>query len=159
MRLAETQPSAAARVLRLLLGGLFLYAAYDKLLHPDQFAEIMTDYRILPLGTVNLMAAWLPMAELVVGLALLTGIWVRASALTLAGISTIFLVALIATLARGLEFECGCFTTTPTGQARTWASLWQEALLLVGCLLLWMLYWRPEQSTPAAGNDRPLPPT
>jgi len=40
---------------RLFLGGIFVYASYDKLLHPVPFAEIVYNYQILPDPLVNLV--------------------------------------------------------------------------------------------------------
>ena len=35
---------------RILLGGLFIYASWDKVLQPAVFAEIILNYQILPKG-------------------------------------------------------------------------------------------------------------
>jgi len=45
---------------RLLLGGIFVYASYDKILHPVPFAEIIYNYQILPDVLVNLVSLFLP---------------------------------------------------------------------------------------------------
>ncbi|MGA8240229.1 MAG: MauE/DoxX family redox-associated membrane protein [Desulfobacterales bacterium] len=39
--------------LRLLLGTVFLYASYDKILHPQAFAQAVYNYQILPDMAVN----------------------------------------------------------------------------------------------------------
>ena len=124
-------------VLRLALGGTFVYAAYDKMVHPDQFAEIILDFDLLPLQAVNLAAIWLPVLEALVGLAVIAGIWVRANAAIMSGLMVLFITAIVIVLTRGNAIHCGCFSTTPEGLPRTWLSLWQELVLLLGCLLLW----------------------
>jgi uncharacterized membrane protein YphA (DoxX/SURF4 family) len=128
-------------VLRLIVGGIFLYAAYDKVIHPGQFAEILMDYEALPLGAVNLVALWLPMLEVMVGLALIVGLWVRANALLASGLMAVFIVGIAQALGRGVGLHCGCFSTSPGGEARTWISLWEEGLLVGGCVALWVLRW------------------
>jgi hypothetical protein len=40
-------------VLRLLLGTVFLYASYDKTLHPQAFAQAVYNYQILSDMAVN----------------------------------------------------------------------------------------------------------
>ena len=54
-------------VSRLILGGIFIYAAMDKIAHPDQFAEIVYNYKLLPGALVNLMAIVLPWVEILAG--------------------------------------------------------------------------------------------
>ena len=133
-------------ILRLGLGGVFLYAAYDKLLHPDRFAEILIDYEVLPRQTVNLAAIWLAMLELLIGLSVILGVWVRANALLMSVLVLVFIAGIATALARGAGVHCGCFSTDPSGQPRTWISLWQEILLLVGCILLWVSHWTGRKS-------------
>lgn len=133
-------------ILRLALGGVFVYAAYDKLLHPDQFAEILMDYEVLPWQAVNLAAIWLAMLELLIGLSVILGIWVRANALLMSVLMLVFIAGIATALARGGAVHCGCFSTDPSGQPRTWISLWQEILLLVGCILLWVSHWTGRKS-------------
>jgi len=128
-------------VARLILGGIFLYAAYDKVIHPGQFAEILIDYAILPLGAINVVAIWLPILELIVGVAVIARFWLRANALLMSGLMVVFITGIVQALARGIGLHCGCFSTSPGGAPRTWLSLWQEALLFGGCLLLWITHW------------------
>jgi hypothetical protein len=61
------------RVLGLVLGGIFLYAAHAKVLDPRPLVTIIWNYRILPPGPVNLMAIYMPWMELLVGITLVTG--------------------------------------------------------------------------------------
>jgi hypothetical protein len=39
--------------LRLLLGAVFLYASYDKILHPQAFAQAVYNFQILPDGFIG----------------------------------------------------------------------------------------------------------
>jgi len=63
-------------ILRIALGLVFIYASLDKVVHPDQFAEIMQDYEILPNAVVNLASLWLAWLEAVLGVCLIAGVWV-----------------------------------------------------------------------------------
>lgn len=63
---------------RLILGGVFVFASFDKILHPASFAEAVYRYQILPDGLINLTAIVLPWLELIVGGFLILGFWIRA---------------------------------------------------------------------------------
>ena len=87
--------------LSLLLGGVFLYAAYDKLLDPRRFADVIHNYRLLPDPAVNVVALLLPMAEAVCGVLVVTGVKRTAAAAVLNGMLLVFIAALTINLARG----------------------------------------------------------
>jgi uncharacterized membrane protein YphA (DoxX/SURF4 family) len=135
-----------------MVGGLFVYAAWEKLLHPDWFAEVLLDYQLLPPEWINLLAVWLPMLELVVGISLVLGFWVRANSLLVVFLVLVFVGAMGTALMVGRDVRCGCFTVRPGGGTRSWVSLWQEGALVVGALLLWVLSW-PGAAAPAPGNQ------
>jgi len=127
---------AVPLALRIGIGLVFIYASLDKVVHPDQFAEIMQDYELLPKTAVNAAALWLAWLEVVLGILLIAGVWVRPAALMVTGLTVIFIGGLAVALTRGIGLHCGCFSTDPGGEVRTWASLWQEGLLLLACLWL-----------------------
>ena len=133
-RLATTRTVHLA--LRIGSGLVFIYASIDKVIHPDQFAEVMQDYEVLPKTVVNGAALWLAWLEVVVGILLIAGKWIRAAALMVAGLTVVFIGGISIALTRGIGLHCGCFSTAPGGEARTWVSLWQEGLLLLACLWL-----------------------
>lgn len=117
--IAETSKEGTARTLlrvlslglRIYLGLVFIYAAWGKIADPRQFALSVATYDILPLVLINLMAVVLPWIELLVGVSLILGWWTRASALCIAGMMIMFIVALSMALAKGLEMSCGCFAS------------------------------------------------
>jgi hypothetical protein len=94
------------------LGGIFVYASYDKILHPVPFAEIVFNYQILPDLLVNLVSLFLPWIELLVGLSLILGIWSFGSVLICTFLLVVFFSTLVFNVARGLDIDCGCFTTS-----------------------------------------------
>lgn len=96
---------------RWYLGLLFVGACLHKIADPQSFAVDIATYDILPLVLVNLTAITLPWIELAAGCMLLTGWRVRASSLLIAGMMVVFLAALAAALARGLDMSCGCFAS------------------------------------------------
>lgn len=116
---------------RLILGGVFIYASIDKIIYPAQFAEAIYNYKILPTELVNAAALTLPWVELVAGLLLI--VWPRLafpSTLILTALTLIFIAAIGFNLARGLDFHCGCFSTSPDAKATGLETLIRDLLLL-----------------------------
>jgi len=110
----KTRPRHVAIAARLILGGVFIYASIDKILHPAAFAEAVFNYQILPSQLINLMALILPWLELILGVLLLSGIWVSGAVLGVNLLMVTFLAAIIFNTARGLNISCGCFSTETT---------------------------------------------
>ena len=132
----------AVRV-QIALGVIFLAAAYPKLMDPPSFAHMVWNYRILPDELVNLQAILLPGVELVVGVALVLGVWPRAAAL-LAGLMLVqFLVALTWALAAGTPVICGCFDVKAADMtdAEKFRAMKIDVLRDLGMLLLVAHVW------------------
>jgi uncharacterized membrane protein YphA (DoxX/SURF4 family) len=98
---------------RIILGMVFVYASYDKILHPAAFAKLIYNYQILPDELVNLSAIFLPWLELTIGSLLITGVWLPGSVFISNILLIIFFCALMYNKARGLDINCGCFSTSP----------------------------------------------
>jgi uncharacterized membrane protein YphA (DoxX/SURF4 family) len=118
-------------VFRLIVGAVFVYAALDKIMHPDGFAKAVSNYRILPGSLVNLVALFLPWLELLTGAALILGTKVEGASFIISGLLVVFLIAVTATLIRGISIDCGCFTSSSAGRKAGWSLLVQDALLLL----------------------------
>ncbi len=129
-------------ILRLAVAAAFIVASWEKILKPDDFASIVEGYRILPVAVVPLVATWLAWTELVAGVMLLAGVWTRAVGLLFSFLTFVFIAGLVQAMARGIDIQCGCFSLDPEAAARSWASLWQEFLLLAACLWLWIGHWK-----------------
>ncbi len=96
---------------RLTLGTLFVYASLDKIVRPREFALILTNYRLLPSILVPGVALFLPWLELTAGFFLISGLYARSAALWLSGLLMLFMLILGISALRGLNFDCGCFST------------------------------------------------
>ena len=100
---------------RLLLGVIFIAASIDKIAHPAEFAKIVYNYQILPGHLINIMAIVLPWLEAVLGLFILCG-WCLPGAAVLANLLLVtFFGTLSFAVARGIDINCGCFSTKASG--------------------------------------------
>ncbi len=138
-------------VSRLILGGIFIYASIDKIAHPDQFAEIVYNYKLMPGMTVNVMAIVLPWVEMVAGLFLVLGLWIKDSAAILGALLLVFIGAIGINLARGLDFDCGCFSTAGHKNASILLIVRDLVLLLPVVHLMWFAPKPPEPQVLARG--------
>ena len=69
---------------RIILGVIFIYASYDKIIDPISFANSITQYHISPVQLNNLAALIIPWLEFVIGICLLFGFFIQgASSLTI----------------------------------------------------------------------------
>jgi uncharacterized membrane protein YphA (DoxX/SURF4 family) len=96
--------------IRLVLGFVFVYAAIDKIVHPDGFAQAIYNYRMMPHWTINFMALVMPWLELFCGVLIVVGVFMRGSAFMIGFMLLVFIIALSSALQRGLDISCGCFS-------------------------------------------------
>ncbi len=130
---------------RLLLGLVFVYASYDKILHPQAFALAVFNYQIVPDVAVNLIALILPWLELLLGLCLVFGIWLPGATIVGNGLLVFFLGALVFNQIRGLDIHCGCFSTEIQQGAAGFGTVLRDlGFLAIGLyLLLFIFLYQP----------------
>ncbi len=132
--------------LRILLGAIFCYAAYTKLRQPWLvFAMSIDAYRVLPPSAVFTVARILPWFELVVGLLLLSGKFLKYAALATTLLLLGFYVLMIRAYVAGGGIDCGCFGVGETVSAVT---LTRDGVLLACALALSFLAFRQSESRP-----------
>ena len=136
-------------VCRLLLGGLFVYSDFPKLLRPDEFARLIYGYRILHPDLINLAGIILPWVELVPGVLLVIGLWPRSAALLLAGLLTLFIGAAALVMLRGLDISCGCFFPFFTDRVG-WVMILRDSVFLLFALqiIAWPSSFLPRRRGP-----------
>lgn len=127
---------------RLIMAGIFIYASIDKIAHPATFAKDVYNYQILPDALINLTALILPWLELFLGLCLVAGIWLPGAVITVNGLLIVFIASLILNLARGLDVNCGCFSTGGDAPAISagWYLLRDVGFLAVGVFLFYAVF-------------------
>jgi uncharacterized membrane protein YphA (DoxX/SURF4 family) len=131
------------RIVGLIVGCVFVYASHDKILMPAAFARIVYHYQLigpgehLPALLPNLLVVTLPWIELLVGVALVVGVWRREAAAVTAALLVVFVFAVGQALLRGIDIEnCGCFALDSAGRAAGIKLILEDLGLLLGALLL-----------------------
>jgi hypothetical protein len=117
-----------------LLGLVFLVAAATKVSAPQDFADAVAAYHLLPVAAVNLVALSLPWFELLCGLSLTLGIFPGTGLLGTLGLLGVFTGALLLAELRGLHPACGCFGAISWLEATPPLALTRDAILFVAGL-------------------------
>ena len=102
-------------LIRILLGVIFIYASLHKIENPSQFAKIIYGYGLFPEASINILAITIPYFELFAGLSLVLIINIMLFC---------FIIAISINLARGYQFDCGCFSLTES-------SVFESAFMLL----------------------------
>lgn len=122
-------------LLRVYVGGIFIYASMYKINFPGEFVETIASYQLLPFWAVNLAALVMPWVELVSGVLMVLGIRTKSAAAVIGGMLMLFSVVILFTLLRGIPIGCGCFTSVedPLG----WDTLGRDLLWLAMTLQIY----------------------
>ena len=141
--------------LGIALGGIFVYAAYAKLLDPRPLVTIIWGYRIVPPGPINLMAIYMPWLELLVGLGLVTGVARRAAALWAVALLIVFELALGINALRGVNVACGCFSSSAEDVHNAWILVLRDLPMLAAALVMLVFPPRAPAGTTARTASDP----
>ena len=100
-------------IFRIILGIIFIYASYDKILNPAAFSKNIHNYHITDnlIWVENLVALILPWLELIVGVFLIFGVFLEGSTSITIGLYIFFIIILSQAVFRGIDVHCGCFKT------------------------------------------------
>ena len=124
-------------LLRLVIGGVFVYAGAIKLMEPLAFADSIATYQLVPKWGINFVALGLPPMEIIAGVMLILGWQQRLAVFCLLVFALVFCFALAQGLLRGLEIDCGCFGAGKGSVMKTMAALGRDVLLLAGNVLIY----------------------
>lgn len=122
-------------LLRIALGGVFLYAGVVKASNPAAFAGSVAAYQILPYAGNYLAAAVVPWIEIICGGLLIIGWRIRSAAALTTLLTLLFIALLFSTVVRGLDIDCGCFRQ---GGATTtaWTAIFRDLVLLSATIFI-----------------------
>lgn len=98
-------------VLRIFIGGMFVYSSIHKIQSPDEFAIAIRGYKLLPIGLTNAFAIFVAWSEVLAGIMLILGVMSRKAAGAILVLLAMFTIAIVTTIVRGIVVDCGCFGT------------------------------------------------
>jgi putative oxidoreductase len=113
---------------RILVAGVFLWAAVPKLIDPGSFAADVQNYRVVPDAWATHIALLVPVFELVLALGLLLPNYQRGAALLATGLLLVFSLAMAQARMRGIDLSCGCFGAAFEAKV-SWLTVARSALL------------------------------
>ena len=121
--------------IRCLLGLVFIYASYDKILDPEKFARDIANYHIIPFGLENSIAIILPWLELLIGMGIILGIFLDGSVVLSGSFLILFIFMIFQAMMRGFNIECGC--GLKEGEMVGWNKILENIVFLGASYLVW----------------------
>lgn len=139
-------------LLRIFVGGVFVYAGASKLWDLRAFAVIIEEFGVVPFEVLPYVAIGLPVFEIIAGAGLVFN--ARGSLTAITVMTVMFLGVLGYAIAEGLVIaDCGCFAPgeLPTGYDDGSAlkdAFVRDVGLLLACAVLFLFSYREKQFVP-----------
>jgi putative oxidoreductase len=135
--MAISRRNLILRIIAFLAGAVFVYAGLTKVTDPLRFASDIHNYQIVPWPIGVRVAFYLPWLEISCGLGLIFHrLFTGAIAIT-SGLMLVFIAALVAARARGIDVACGCFGSASSNLTLTWHLVLNSCILSV-LIILWL---------------------
>lgn len=129
------------RLLRYALAGLFIYSGAVKLTDVEGFAAMVSQYRLVPDQLLAPVAYGLPAIELAAGIGLLFELPGALTAIT--GMLFMFITVLWYGILKGLDIDCGCFSTEELkGHDSLRQALYRDFVMVFVCGYLYLFRCR-----------------
>ncbi|MBK9332243.1 MAG: DoxX family membrane protein [Ignavibacteria bacterium] len=126
-------------LLRLILGGVFIYASLDKLYNQEEFSRAIYNYKLFPEILINIFAIVVPYMEIICGILIITGIYLRGSSLIITLMLFFFIIALTQAYIRGLDISCGCFSLeTVSNKSDILQRIIEDILLIIASIIVFI---------------------
>lgn len=132
--------------LRIGFGILLIAASIDKIAKPLAFAQAVENYRVVGEALAYWTAVSIPYLELLTGMLLIFGLWIRAAAWINSLLMCLFLILVIQAHARGLDISCGCFRMEEASKIG-FSKIAQNMAFALFSLLLLILLRRSDSTT------------
>ena len=132
-------------VARVIIGGALAWAGLAKIGDLSQSVVAVRAYELpIPDGLVTAIGYCMPIFEIVIGLALIVGLFTRWVGLIGALTMIVYIAGISSAWARGLNIDCGCFTPGGVLNPGQDTKYLQDILRDVGFLICgaWTV-WRP----------------
>ena len=122
-------------LMRFILGFIFIYASYEKILDPGKFARDISNYHVVPFGLENTVAIILPWLELFIGLGIITGVYINANVFISGGLLILFIILIAQAMIRGFNIDCGC--GLKEGEIVGWSKIIENTLFFASCYIIY----------------------
>lgn len=96
-------------ICRIIVGSIFLISGLAKISDPVRFIFTLREFRLFPEFIVPFTAIYLPWLEFILGLLIIIGLMHRTASLLLAFLNSMFTLAILSVIIRGIDVDCGCF--------------------------------------------------
>lgn len=96
---------------RIILGLVFIFASYHKILDPGSFSDNIRNFHLTPAAVENIAGLVIPWLELILGVFLIFGVFLEGSTSLTIGLYIFFIIILSQAVFRGIDVHCGCFKT------------------------------------------------
>lgn len=126
-------------MLRVILGGLFIYASLHKIHDAVRFKDAVGNYEILPYWIVNVTAITIPWLEFMIGILLIAGVIVRACTIVNCSLLLLFNAAIGINIVRGIEIYCGCFSEGNLSSMTNYSHILLNTIWLAVGMILFIL--------------------
>ena len=147
--------------LRIFIGGIFVYAAYNKIPAIQSFAEAIKGFRVVDPETnpelIVIAAFVIPWFEAIAGLLLIIGLRARSAALGIGLLFAMFIYGLTSVILGGVDANCSCFGDTNVICDSTvgWCQVIRNVVLLIPTVyLLWRGPGRLSLDQKLSGSDQ-----
>jgi uncharacterized membrane protein YphA (DoxX/SURF4 family) len=124
-------------LLRFVIGGIFTYAGFTKLIDPKGFAKVISQYDLIPEMLLAPVAIGLPLLEFLAGLGLIFNI--RGSLTVIFSMLVMFVFVLWYGILKDLSIDCGCFTPEDiAGQNSLKRAFYRDILLISAACIIYL---------------------
>jgi len=130
-------------IIRLILGLVFIYASFHKIIDSKSFSEVLSSYVLIPDFLVNMIAIVFPWFEIILGLFFILGIFKKTVSYLIGFTLIIFIIMLSVNLLLGVDFSCGCFSNEIKTTTENIFTLFRDLILF---FILIFYYYLNRQS-------------
>ena len=132
-------------LLRIIIGILFVWASYGKILDPAGFGRIIQNYSILPEILINPVSVILPWVEAVTGILLISGFFVTGASMIINLMMFTFISAFLINIYRSIDVSCGCFSLSVETTKSMYRYLIRDLIILLAGIWVFIYKLRTDK--------------
>lgn len=154
---------AVLLLIRVCVGGVFIAFGVVKAIEPHaDFFSVIGGYQVLPSALIPLFGTVLIVAEVIVGVMFVLGLYMRYTTYAVLTLLFMFVAAISQTMLRGIPLtNCGCSGTLINLGETAGQVLFRDGVLILGVLWVWHVdsraltldRWFDKTKTPAPEHN------